>query len=71
MVQQLREAVQQENYDLMKSLTDELQQAMMQIGSSMYASSNPSNGNGSANGSTTQASGNDSDEVIDADFVSQ
>ena len=67
MVQQLREAVQQENYDLMKSLTDELQQAMMQIGSSMYASSNPSNGNGS----TTQASGNDSDEVIDADFVSQ
>lgn len=70
MVKELREAVQQENYDRIKSLTDELQQAMMQIGSSMYASSNPSNGNGSANGSST-SSDSDSDEVIDADFVSQ
>ena len=70
MVQQLREAVQQENYDRMKSLTDELQQALMQIGSAMYASSDPStNGNGSADGTGTSSSSKD--DVIDADFVSQ
>ena len=68
MVKELREAVQQENYDRMKSLTDELQQAMMQIGSSMYASSSDTNG---SNGASTTDSGSDSDEVIDADFVSQ
>lgn len=68
MVKELREAVQQENYDRMKSLTDELQQAMMQIGSSMYASSSNTN---DSNGSSTTDSGSDSDEVIDADFVSQ
>ena len=69
MVKELREAIQQENSDRMKSLTEELQQAMMQIGSSMYASSNSANGNGSTNG--TNPSSDDGDEVIDADFVSQ
>ena len=55
----------------MKSLTSELQQAMMQIGSSMYADSNGASNNGnSANGSST-APDSDGDEVINADFVSQ
>ena len=70
MVKDLREAVQQDNYDRMKSLTEELQQAMMQIGSSMYADSNGSANGSSANGSSAAAD-SDSDEVIDADFVSQ
>ena len=68
MIKELREAVQQENYDRMKSLTEELQQAMMQIGSSMYADNGSANGNG-ANGSDASTD-SDGDEVIDADFVS-
>ena len=69
MVKKLREAVQQDNYDRLKFLTEELQQAMMQIGSSMYADNGSANGNG-ANGSSA-SSDSDGDEVINADFVNQ
>jgi molecular chaperone DnaK len=62
MVKNLREAIQQENYERLKSLSEELQQTMMQIGSSMYTNNNSSN--------TGTSSGSD-DEVIDADFVSE
>lgn len=65
MVKNLREAIQQENYDRLKSLTEELQQAMMQIGSAMYT-----NNDGSSSSAGT-SSNSDGDEVIDADFVSQ
>ncbi|OKH21561.1 molecular chaperone DnaK [Hydrococcus rivularis NIES-593] len=58
LVKDLREAINQENYDRMKSLTNELQQLLMQVGSNIYAQA------GSATGGT--AGGND---VIDADFV--
>ena len=69
MVKDLREAVQQDNHDRMKSLTSELQQAMMQIDSSMYADSNGASNGNSANAGAAPDS--DGDEVIDADFVSQ
>jgi molecular chaperone DnaK len=65
MVKNLREAIQQENYDRLKSLTEELQQTMMQIGSAMYT-----NNDGSSSSAGT-SSNSDGDEVIDADFVSQ
>jgi molecular chaperone DnaK (HSP70) len=65
MVKNLRQAIQQDNYDRLKSLTEELQQAMMQIGSAMYT-----NKNGSSSSAGT-SSDSDGDEVIDADFVSQ
>ena len=63
LIQDLREAVNQENYDRMKSLTDNLQQAMMQVGSAVYsqAGASPDNSSGSSDSG--------SDDVIDADFV--
>lgn len=69
MVKNLRQAIQHDNYDRLKSLTEELQQAMMQIGSSMYTNNDGSNNNSSSRAGTS--SNSDGDEVIDADFVSQ
>lgn len=66
MIQDLRTAIQQENYDRMKSLTNEIQQALMQIGSAVYAQAGSSTTNGSHSTSGTGSSGED---VIDADFV--
>lgn len=54
LITNLREAMNQDNFDRMKSLTQELQQALMQIGSAVYAQ---------AGGTTT------GEDVIDADFV--
>jgi molecular chaperone DnaK len=54
LITDLREAMNQDNFDRMKSLTQELQQALMQIGSAVYAQ---------AGGTTT------GEDVIDADFV--
>ncbi|WP_421655088.1 molecular chaperone DnaK [Leptothermofonsia sp. ETS-13] len=70
LVKDLREAINQENYNRMKSLTNELQQALMQMGQAIYTNANggnASNGNYS-DGSTTANKGN-TDDVIDADFV--
>jgi molecular chaperone DnaK len=64
MVKNLRQAIQQENYDRLKSLSEELQQAMMQIGSTMYTNND---GSSSSAGTSSDSGG---DEVIDADFVS-
>ncbi|MBF2029069.1 MAG: molecular chaperone DnaK [Oscillatoriales cyanobacterium C42_A2020_001] len=68
LVKSLREAINQDNYDQMKSLTNDLQQALMQVGQAIYANANASGSatqDYSADGSTT---GNN-DDVIDADFV--
>jgi molecular chaperone DnaK len=64
MIKDLREAIDRENYDRMKSLTNDVQQALMQIGSAVYsqAGSASTNGGGSAGGN---------EDVIDADFVEQ
>lgn len=56
LVRDLREAMGRENVDRMKSLSDDLQQAMMQVGSAVYAHA----------GSTAAPGGED---VIDADMV--
>ncbi len=63
LIKDLREAINQENYDRMKSVTDNLQQALMQIGSAVYAQAGASGSTGSG------SSGGSSDEVIDADFA--
>jgi len=62
----LRSAIGQENYDQMRSLTTDLKQALMQIGSAVYAKAgaNPSNPH-----PASPPSGNSEDDVIDADFV--
>jgi molecular chaperone DnaK len=63
----LRESVTREDYDQMKTLTNELQQALMQVGQAIYANANAASDNaaeGAAEGSTANT-----DDVIDADFV--
>lgn len=67
LVKELREAITAENYDRMKSLTAELQQALMQVGQAIYANANNGNGQSDANGATGSTGGQD--DVLDADFV--
>ena len=66
LVQSLREAVNSDNYDQMKSLTNDLQQALMQVGQAIYA-----NANAATNSTPTDAGTGSTanDDVIDADFV--
>lgn len=67
LVKELREAITAENYDRMKSLSSELQQALMQVGQAIYANANNGNGQSDANGATGSTGGQD--DVLDADFV--
>jgi molecular chaperone DnaK len=70
LVQSLREAVNSDNYDQMKSLTNELQQALMQVGQAIYANANAANGNSAAQDYTDPgANAGSNNDVIDADFV--
>ena len=62
LIKDLKEAIDRENYDRMKSSTNDLQQALMQVGSAVYSQSASVNGAGSS-------SDGSSDDVIDADFV--
>ena len=62
LIAQLRSAIAQENTDQMRSLTNDLQKALSQIGSAVYA-----NAGKGPNQPTDQSSGQD--DVIDADFV--
>jgi molecular chaperone DnaK len=64
LVGELRSAIDQSNYDRMRSLTTELQQALMKIGSAVYAQANA----GAPPNSPTPAPGQ-SDDVVDADFL--
>lgn len=58
--------INQNNLDRMRSLSSDLQQALMQIGSAVYAQAGASTG-----GSTNQSPGGNAtgdNDVIDADF---
>jgi molecular chaperone DnaK (HSP70) len=65
LVGELRSAIAQSNYDRISSLTHDVQQALMKIGSAVSAQANAG-----ATNSTTQAPGQ-SDDVVDADFLEQ
>jgi len=65
LINDLKAAINQNNFDRLQSLTSELQQALMQIGSAVYSQAQAGSANGSASSSSSQG---DSD-VIDADFV--
>ncbi len=66
LIKDLREAIDRDNYDQMKSLTNDIQQALMQIGSAVYSQAgSATTGSNSSNGK------GDSEDVIDADFVEQ
>ncbi|MBD2473117.1 molecular chaperone DnaK [Nostoc sp. FACHB-145] len=65
-IRDLRQAIEQNNIDRMKSLTNEIQQALMQIGTAVY-----SQASASPNGGTSTDRQGDGEDVIDADFVEQ
>jgi molecular chaperone DnaK len=65
LIDELRSAIERENYEQMRSLTTNLQQALMQIGSAVYAQANAATSNPNP---TNQPTGQN-DDVIDADFV--
>jgi len=64
LIRDLRQAIEQNNIDRMKSLTNEIQQALMQIGTAVY-----SQAGASPNGGTSTDRQGGSEDVIDADFV--
>ncbi|MEH2120937.1 molecular chaperone DnaK [Nostoc sp.] len=66
LIGELRSAIEQENYEQMRSLTTNLQQALMQIGSAVYAQANAATSNPNPPNQPTAQN----DDVIDADFVS-
>jgi molecular chaperone DnaK len=62
LISNLREAIKTDNYDRMKSLGQELQQALMDVGSAVYA-------HAGAGSSQSNGTGDRRSDVIDADFV--
>jgi molecular chaperone DnaK len=68
LVKNLRDSINGEDYDQMKALTTELQQAMMQVGQAIYANAGGGEGNANANAGNP-AGGATNDDVIDADVV--
>ncbi|NJK34851.1 MAG: molecular chaperone DnaK [Oscillatoriales cyanobacterium SM2_2_1] len=68
LVKSLREAIAQENHDQIKSLSEELKQALYALSSTMYQSTEASTAEAAPGDSSKDAASND-DEVIDADFT--
>jgi len=70
LVKDLREAVQQENFDQIKSVSTELQQTLYTIGSNLYQSAGgdtpPPPGDGGPTGGASTGTGGE--DVIDAEF---
>ncbi|MGC8712356.1 MAG: molecular chaperone DnaK [Leptodesmis sp.] len=68
LVKSLRSAIDREDYEQMKSLSNDLQQALMQVGQAIYANASGANASSAApNPGDSNSSGNN--DVIDADFV--
>jgi molecular chaperone DnaK len=67
LVGELKSAIEKSNYDGMRSFTTDLQQALMQIGSAVYAQANAKSGSPNP---PNPAGGQGSEDVVDADFVS-
>lgn len=68
LISNLRESVTREDYDQMKTLTNELQQALMQVGQAIYANANAASESGASESAADSSTANN-DDVIDADFV--
>ena len=66
LIRDLREAKNQENYDQLKTLTTELQQALYNIGANLYQQSGASEAPSGDGG--TGSTGTSGDDVIDAEF---
>jgi molecular chaperone DnaK len=71
LVKELRDAIQAENFDTVKSKKEELEQALYQISSNIYQQAGGDAGMGTEPGASADAgaSGGGGDDVIDADFT--
>jgi molecular chaperone DnaK len=69
LVKDLREAIDQENYDRVKGLTTELQQALYSVNTNLYQQAGATPGAPEGDGAGAPgASGSSDDDVIDAEF---
>jgi molecular chaperone DnaK len=70
LIGELKEAIKKDDSDRMKSLSNDLQQALLEVGSAVYAHAGAGGSSGTHNGSgTTGSNGSKGSDVIDADFV--
>jgi hypothetical protein len=69
-IKNLREAISQENYDQIKTLTTELQQTLYSIGTNLYqqTGATPDGEEGSAPPPPPGDGGTGGDDVIDAEY---
>ncbi|MFN3926402.1 MAG: molecular chaperone DnaK [Pseudanabaenaceae cyanobacterium] len=65
LITNLREAISKDEHDRIKSLTEDLKQAMYSVSSSIYQQAGASSSTNSANGGSASSEG----DVIDADFT--
>jgi molecular chaperone DnaK len=68
LVKSLREAIAQEDHDQIKSLSEELKQALYALSSAMYQSTEAPSADAPAGDNSKDAASND-DDVIDADYT--
>jgi molecular chaperone DnaK len=69
LVKELREAIQAENFDTIKSKKEELEQTLYQISSNVYQQAGADGGMGTEASAEAGASSDGGDDVIDADFT--
>lgn len=71
-IKELKEAMEGENLDLIKSQTETLTEVAMKIGQSIYGAGQPpqdgGDASGSNNGESSDSSGNKDEKVVEADF---
>lgn len=69
LVKELREAINKEDFDAIKSKTEELQNALYGVSSKLYQQAGGDSAGAAGGGGSTDASGgSDGDDVIDAEF---
>ncbi|HIK26504.1 MAG: molecular chaperone DnaK [Oscillatoriaceae bacterium SKW80] len=68
LIKDLRDAISKDDFDRIKTLTPELQQALYAIGSTIYQQAGSSSNGGTAGGSTGSSQSSGGDDVIDAEF---
>lgn len=68
LIKDLRDAISKDDFERIKTLTPELQQALYAIGSTIYQQAGSSSNGGTTGGSTGSSQSSGGDDVIDAEF---
>ncbi|MCS7226471.1 MAG: molecular chaperone DnaK [Gloeomargarita sp. SKYB31] len=68
LVKDLREAINQENYDRIKTLKNDLEQTLYSVSTNLYQQAGSTSGSSSASATSGSTSGSSEGDVIDADF---